>query len=231
MSPVVAALVGLAGVPLGWFASVLVERVPDYDRYVFRSPFRTEGSSPARIVGTIGLVAALFALVALRFERPADLVPYLAYALVVTVLALIDIDTLRLPDRLLLPYLAVSVPLVVAVSALLREPERITSAFVGAAVYFGFLFLVHLLFGPRALGFGDVKLAALMGLYVGWAADGTTATLSLVLWGMFIGFMIGAVTGIVLFISRQRSKHYPFGPFLVAGSLAAILLSQGLVAS
>lgn len=85
-------------------------------------------------------------------RAPADLAVYLLFGFVMVVLSVIDLDTLRLPARLVLPFLTVSVPLLVAVSAGLHEPDRITAAFTGALVYFGFLFLVRLALGPRPSG-------------------------------------------------------------------------------
>ena len=110
LAPVVA---GLSGIPLGWFASVLIERVPDYEHRVFTSPFRLAATPRGKLIAVSALLVAVNAALAIRFERPADLLPYLGYALVMVVLAVIDLDTLRLPDRLVLPALAVSVPLLV----------------------------------------------------------------------------------------------------------------------
>ncbi len=229
MDPLAPVVAGLLALPLGWVACFLVERVPDYEHHVLRRPFGLTATPARRVVGLTGVLVVLFVALGLRFERPADLAVYLGFGFVMVVLATIDLDTLRLPDRLVLPYLAISVALVVAVSTALAEPERITAAFTGGAVYFGFLFVVHLAFGPRALGFGDVKLAAVMGLYVGWVVETPVRALALVLWAMFLGFVVGALIGIVLYVVKRGSRHYPFGPFLVLGSLAAILLSLGLL--
>ena len=69
-----------------------------------------------------------------------------------------------------------------------------------AAIYFGFLFVAHLI-SPRGMGFGDVKLAAVMGLYVGWLGTTFVDALALVLWAMLIGFAVGSVFGFV------RARH------------------------
>ena len=74
------------------------------------------------------------------------------------------------------------------------SPSRIRYALVGAALYFGFLFVAHLI-SPRGMGFGDVKLAAVMGLYVGWLGSTLREALALVLWAMLIGFLAGSVFG------------------------------------
>ena len=62
------------------------------------------------------------------------------------------------------------------------------------------------------MGFGDVKLAALMGLYVGWLGTTTLDAVVLVLWAMLIGFVAGSVIGVVLLVARRRNRPFPFGP-------------------
>lgn len=232
---VVAAVVGVLALPAGWIACVLVERVPDRARRVFERPFRAESTSPNRTVATVVLVVVVAVLMA--SAAPTDgglqtLIPVVClvgFGYVLTVLALIDLDTQRLPDRLVLPSLAVSIPTVVATSVVLRQPDRVGAAFTGALVYFGFLFLVHLIAGPRAIGFGDVKLAALMGLWVGWTVHSPMRALGLVFWAMFLGFLVGAFLGIFLLAVRRGSHHYAFGPFLALGAVAAVVLAEGLL--
>jgi leader peptidase (prepilin peptidase) / N-methyltransferase len=227
--PVAVVVTALVALPLGWLATVLAERVPDYSRRVFERPFRPEGASRTRLVLLTVAISATSAGVAARFDRPLVVAAYLGFSFVLIALATIDIDTQRLPDRLLLPYLAASIPALVAVAVVLREPERITAAYLGAVAYFGFLFFVHLVLGPRAIGFGDVKLAAVMGLYLGFVVTSGGQALALVMWSMLIGFTGGALIGIVLLIAHGRSRHYAFGPFLALGAIVAMLLADGLL--
>jgi leader peptidase (prepilin peptidase)/N-methyltransferase len=79
------------------------------------------------------------------------------------------------------------------------------------------------------MGFGDVKLAAVMGLYLGWLAPSYTGVFALVLWGMLVGFVAGSVVGIVMLVTRRRSTPIPFGPFLATGALTVVLIGQHLV--
>ena len=90
-------------------------------------------------------------------------------------------------------------------------------------MYFGFLLVVHLAY-PRGMGFGDVKLAALMGLYLGWLGSSWVVALSLVLWAMLIGFVVGSVVGIGLLIVRRRNEPMPFAPFLALGTVVVVLV-------
>jgi leader peptidase (prepilin peptidase)/N-methyltransferase len=81
--------------------------------------------------------------------------------------------------------------------------------------------LVLALISPRGMGMGDVKLAGLLGLYLGWLGW------PVVLTGLFLGFLVQALLGLALLAVRRvdRRTELPFGPALLAGALAAALLS------
>jgi prepilin signal peptidase PulO-like enzyme (type II secretory pathway) len=74
-----------------------------------------------------------------------------------------------------------------------------------------------------------VKLAAVMGLYVGWLGSSLQEALALVLWAMLIGFLSGTLVGLLLLVVRRGSRPFPFGPFLAVGTVAAVMLSESLV--
>ena len=119
----------------------------------------------------------------------------------------------------MLPALVVSIPWIAVTSIVDGEPELIRFALVGGAIYFGFLFIAHLI-SPRGMGFGDVKLAAVMGLFVGWLGTTYVEALALVLWAMLIGFASGSVFGFaVLLRSASADRPFPFGPFLALGTV------------
>jgi leader peptidase (prepilin peptidase)/N-methyltransferase len=219
----------LLALPAGWLAGALVDRIPDkLPLFDPRYPVRLKGIDLLLYVGMV----VLFVLAAVRFDdAPAlQLAGYLLLFAALLALSVIDIRLFRLPDRIVLPTLAASIPLVAVASVLDDRPETIRYALVGAAVYFGFLFLAHLVY-PRGMGFGDVKLAALMGLYVGWLGESYGQAVALVLWAMLIGFVGGSIVGVVLLAMRRRSAPIPFGPFLALGTVVAVLASEGLVGS
>ena len=221
--PFVCAAIGL---PVGWFAGVLIDRVPD------RLPLRPLPG--VRLGGLHGLVMAamvvLFGLIGWRFwmEPPLFIAGYLLLGAMLLTVSVIDIALYRLPDRIVLPTLAASVVIVVVESLRASQSKQINYALVGALIYFGFLLVVHLI-SPRGMGFGDVKLAAVMGLYVGWLAPSYEGVLALVLWAMLIGFVSGSVVGIVALVNRRKSNPIPFGPFLALGCLTVVLIGQNLV--
>ncbi len=78
---------------------------------------------------------------------------------------------------------------------------------------------------PRGMGLGDVKLAFVLGLYLGWLGWGE------VFLGLFLGFLLGALIGVLLIATHLRSRkdHVPFGPFLAAGTLIAIIWGPALL--
>lgn len=161
----------------------------------------------------------LCAVVASSAARTAG---YLLLFGVLIAVSVIDVQQMRIPDVIVLPALVTSIALVVVVSLAEGRPRDIAIAAVGAGLYFGFLLFVHLVY-PRGMGFGDVKLAALMGLYLGWLGSSWIESVALVLWAMLIGFVAGSAVGIVLLVIRRRNEPMPFAPFLALGTIVVVL--------
>ena len=97
--------------------------------------------------------------------------------------------------------------------------ERLPAGLDRAAALFAFYFLLALVY-PAGMGFGDVKLAGVLGLFLGWLGWGELAV------GAFLGFLIGAVAGIGLIVAGRagRKTAIPFGPYMLAGALIAVLV-------
>ena len=221
------AVCGVLALPAGWFAGILYDRVPD-NLALFRPLARP------RLTGTylamhVTMIVA-FVLAANRFadESRLELADYLILFTALVALSYIDLDTLRLPDRIVGPLLVISIPLIVVTSLLQHDAVRIRYAIAGGAFYFVFLLVVHLII-PRGMGFGDVKLAAVMGLYVGWLGGSVTSAIQLTLYAMMIGFLVGSLAGLVVFAFRRKSRAIPFGPFLAFGTVVTIIFSAQLV--
>jgi leader peptidase (prepilin peptidase)/N-methyltransferase len=166
----------------------------------------------------------LFAAVALRFGFVPELPAFLFLAAVGLALALIDLDVQRLPDALTLPSLGVAAALLTVAAVTGDHPDALLGAAVGAAVLGAFYFVIWFAY-PAGMGFGDVKLAPTLGAYLGWLGYGVLAT------GAFLGFLYGGLVGIglVLFKEGGRKTKVPFGPFMLLGTLTAILVGQDLV--
>lgn len=166
---------------------------------------------------------ALFGLTAWHFSGSWATPAFLYLAGIGVALALIDIDVHRLPNKIVLPSYVV-VPLLLTIAswgdgnwdALLR-------AAIGGAGLYAFYFLLLFVY-PRGMGFGDVKLAGLLGMYLGWLGWGQLAV------GAFLGFLLGGLVGGALMAAQRatRKTAIPFGPFMIAGAYVAVLVGAGL---
>jgi leader peptidase (prepilin peptidase)/N-methyltransferase len=166
----------------------------------------------------------LFVAVGARFGLTPALLPFLVFTALAVALAGIDIDTLTLPRQLIYGG-AVAGAVLLTMSALLDgEPSRLLGALIGAAGAAAALFVLHEV-SPRAMGFGDVRFAGLIGLYVGWLG------LAQVPAALFLAFVLGAVVGLGWLAVRRggRRVQIPFGPFLAAGALVTVVWGQPLV--
>ena len=126
---------------------------------------------------------------------------------------MIDIDTHTLPNRILLPAYPVAAVLLGAAALVAGEPGRLLTALIGAGALFG-LYLALALISPGGMGLGDVKLAGLLGLflgYLGWAP---------LIVGAFGAFLLGGVFGLFLLATRRakRRSSIPFGPWMLLGA-------------
>jgi leader peptidase (prepilin peptidase)/N-methyltransferase len=168
--------------------------------------------------------AGLFVVMALRFGVHAVLPAYLYLAAVGLALAMIDIDTKRLPDVLTLPSYAVAAVLLGVAALVDHDGDAALRALVGA-VALGALYFTLLLIYPAGMGFGDVKLAPVLGAYLGWLGYGTLAV------GAFLGFLYGGLVGILAMAVGKagRKSKLPFGPFMLLGVLTAVLAGDQLV--
>jgi leader peptidase (prepilin peptidase)/N-methyltransferase len=170
----------------------------------------------------VALAAALGAWAANSHRGPvtATLIALLAAALVV--LAVIDARTLRLPDAIVLPLTAV-LGLGVIASALVGETSTGAALVAFACLAGGWLVYWVLAVVTGGLGYGDVKLAAVMALgvgIVGWVPS---------LFGTIVlPFALGGVVSMVLIVVGKRNLGIPFGPFMSAGGLL-MLIAPGVL--
>lgn len=163
----------------------------------------------------------LFALVVMRFlysEDQAWAIPaYLYLAAVSVALTLIDIDSRRLPDAIVLPSIGVMAVLLTIASALSGEWPRLMTAGLGGIVLFALYFAMAVAY-PRGMGFGDVKLAAVLGIALGWLGWGPLAV------GAFAAFLLGGVFSVGLLVTGRanRKTALPFGPWMLVGAAVGI---------
>lgn len=159
----------------------------------------------------------LFALVAWEFGLGWDLPAFLYFAAISVALALIDIEVHRLPNSIVLPSYVVAAVLLGAAALLDGDPAALVRVAIGGACLYVFYFILALIY-PGGMGFGDVKLAGVLGMYLtylGWAQ---------LLVGLFLGFFVGGVSGLVLVILRRagRKSKIPYGPYMLVGAWLAV---------
>ncbi|GAA2451303.1 prepilin peptidase [Agromyces soli] len=222
LAPQLLATVGLAvlGALLGWWplAAWATQNLTAPPPRGIRAVVATSASLTAVAFGALGW----------RFGRQLMDAPSLAvlgallvFAAAGTVLAVVDALEHRLPNAVLGPAgLAVATLLGVAAAldATGAGPRNALSAAVGAAVLFA-LFLAVALVSPRAMGMGDVKLAALVGGVLGWGGLTSWAT------GVFAMFLLGGLVAVVGLLLRRvpAGGAIPFGPAMLAGALLAVV--------
>jgi leader peptidase (prepilin peptidase)/N-methyltransferase len=172
---------------------------------------------PARYPLVELAVGAAFAATAIvLYDDPAELALGLIFVGVLAAITLTDLERGVIPNAVLLAGALICVPLVA-----LTDPASLGERAIAAAGAGGFLLAIALAY-PRGMGMGDVKLAAMMGLYLG----------SAVVPALVIGAFSGALVGIVLMASRgsgARKLAVPFGPFLALGGVVALLAGQQII--
>jgi leader peptidase (prepilin peptidase)/N-methyltransferase len=197
------------------------DNVPVISWLVLRGRCRDCGSPiswryPAGEALTAGLFAAVVAVEGLTWL----LVPELIFVSALLLVSQVDLEKRIIPDIVILPAAALGLPLMILLGP--APWWQWPVAGLGAA---GFLFLISEVYyrirHVEGMGMGDVKLALCMGVYLGPA----------VVPALFIGFLSGAVVGVILIGGRRGDAKtaLPFGPFLAAGAILALFFGRALI--
>jgi leader peptidase (prepilin peptidase)/N-methyltransferase len=170
--------------------------------------------------------AVVGALVGWRLGLAWPLASWCALVPAGVALAVVDARTRFLPTRLIWPTYGVVLALVALGALLSGDPRLLLVPLAWSAGTF-VVFYVLWWISPRSLGFGDVRLAALLGLALGQLGEGETVV------GIYAGFVLGAVFGLLLRVVRILPKgvHIPFGPWMLAGALVGLWWGGPLWAS
>ncbi|MFC4058209.1 prepilin peptidase [Planomonospora corallina] len=252
MDTLVTVLAGLLGLLVGSFLNVVIHRVPRAESLLRPGSHCPACSTPIRpwqnvpVLSWLALrgrcaacrepisaryplvelaTALLFAAVAARIGTAPELPAYLYLAAVAVALSVIDLDVHRLPDVIVLPSYAVGALLLAPAAAAGAGWTPALRALVAMAVLFAFYFALAW-FYPGGMGFGDVKLAGLLGLYLGWLGW------SAVVVGTFAAFLLGGLAGAALLVTGRagRKTAVPFGPAMLAGALLALFAAGPIAA-
>jgi len=245
MTVVIAALYGLLA---GSFLTVVVDRVPRGASVV--QPGSACGNCGLRLgprdlvpvlswlalrgkcrkchtsIGTEPLVlelstAFLFGLTAWHFGLSWRLPAFCVLMAGLVALSWIDLHSKRLPRAITHWTAIVGIPLLCVAALVEHEPRRIWMMLLGAAIAFAVMGLIYLA-SRGGLGDGDVRLAPLLGAYLGFLNPGLAPV------GLFFGFAAGALVGVALMALKRAGRRtaVPFGPFLALGTVLAIFFGQ-----
>ncbi|REE99662.1 prepilin peptidase [Thermomonospora umbrina] len=164
--------------------------------------------------------AAVVALLAWRIGPRPDLAAFVLLGVVAVLLAVIDAELKRLPDPLTLPSYPAGVALLGLAAPFTEDGgARLLHALLGMAALW-LLYAVQWFLVPGQLGFGDVKLAGVLGLYLGWLGPAAALT------GVLAIHVTGGLYALGLLITRRAGlrTQIPFGPFMLLGTLIAVLV-------
>jgi leader peptidase (prepilin peptidase) / N-methyltransferase len=173
---------------------------------------------PVRYPLTELAMAALFAatVLILGTAEAGELALGLALCALLVIVTLTDLERRVIPNTILLVGAMIGVGIAAA-----TDPSSLAERGIAAAAAGGFLFLIALAY-PRGMGMGDVKLVAVMGLYLGRAVAPA----------LLIGFAAGALVGLSM-IARKgavaRKQAIPFGPFLALGGIVGLWYGDAIV--
>ncbi len=234
----------LAGLAAGSFATAVAHRVPREMSLVFArsecpacgTPIAARDNVPvlgwlvlrgrARCCGApISLrypltelaVAVLFAVtVAVRWDDPAEIALDLVFTTMLATITLTDLEQRIIPNKILIAGALVGLAIVAP-----TDPGSLPERAIAAVAAGGVLFLAALAY-PGGMGLGDVKLAAVMGLFLGRAV--APAILLALIAGSAVGLALIARHG-----AAARKMAIPFGPFLALGAVVAMLVGNQLL--
>lgn len=196
------------------------DNIPVVSWLLLRGRCRTCAMSiPGRYPLVELLTGVLFAAVGIRFGADWALPAFLVLVGGQVAVSFIDLEHFLVPNRVLLAVLGVGGPLLVLAAVKGEGWDDMREMAIGAVIGFGLLLAINLI-NPRGMGMGDVKLAGVQGLFLGLLGVGH------VLLALFLGFLLGAVGGVMLIATglRTRKDHIPFAPYLATGALTCVLV-------
>lgn len=240
----VVALISLAGLAIGSFLNVVAHRLPRGESLISPPSHCPKCDTPIRwydnlpVLGWLLLrgrcrscgesiswrypavefaTGLLFALVAATQDDAIRIVLGLLLVTTLVPVTLIDLDTRRIPNAITLPSAIAALA-----AGLALDIEFVPEQLIAGAAAFAFFFIAASLY-PRGMGMGDVKLAGVLGLYLGRAVAPA----------IFIALITGVVVGVVIIArvgqAAGRKTAVPFGPFLALGGIVAFFVGDDIV--
>jgi leader peptidase (prepilin peptidase) / N-methyltransferase len=177
-------------------------------------------SHPARPAVQGVLTGLVLAGLAVRFGADVGLAAYSVVGIALVAIGMIDVESRIVPNRILYPAVFLAAPLFVITAAVDNRWGSLWHACACAAIGFLALFFVHLAY-PKGMGFGDVRLAGLVGGAAGWMGFRAAFV------AFFLMFLLGSVGGIVQIAVTHggRRSSIGFAPYMAAGTLAVVIFT------
>jgi leader peptidase (prepilin peptidase)/N-methyltransferase len=244
MKVALAAVGGLGGLIVGSFLNVVAYRLPRNESLVAPGSHCTSCGTAVKPYDNLPLVgwlllrgrcrachvqisaryplveavtAILAVAVILAKSSPHDIALGLGLVVVLVPVALIDFDHRIIPNKIMLPAAIAAL-----VIGLVTRPSGVPEQLIAGAAA-GAFFLVFAVAYPRGMGMGDVKLAAVLGLFLG-----RSVAVALIV-GVFVGAVVGGIVMARLGVAKGRKTAVPFGPFLAFGGVVGLLLGPTIV--
>ena len=181
-----------------------------------KEPYREVAALPGLRWKAAVVSALAAAAIGGRYGWDWSLLFLLPLVPVCVALSVVDWRTRLLPTYVIArSYVALAV-LVLLVTLLSGDTDALVRSVIGWLSTFAIFFVLWFI-APRGLGYGDVRLSGLLGMALGWVG------VPQLVMGMYTGFLLGGIGGLLLSAIRLfHRKHYPFGPFMVAGAFLGV---------
>ena len=159
-----------------------------------------------------------------------DVIGFVAFFAVSVALSIVDAREHRLPNKLVGLAAVIGIPTFATTALLMGDWQPLWRALACSAGAFAVYFVLHVLARTKnsaGLGAGDVKLAGVLGLYLGWISVDATVL------GIATGYVLGALFSLVLLAFRRahRTSRVAFGPWMLAGAWLVIAVAAANTAS
>jgi len=167
------------------------------------------------------ITGLIYLIIYLTYGLSVQTLIYIILSSALIIIAFIDLNEQIVPDVISLPGIVIGF----IISFFVLYISFINSA-LGVLVGGGIILIIGMagsvIFKKEAMGGGDVKLAAMIGAFLGWRY---------IIISLFLGFFLGALAGIILILSKAKSKEdvVPFGPFIVLGSFITLLWGEKII--
>ncbi len=167
------------------------------------------------------LTGLIYLIIYLIYGLSIQSLIYIILSSALIIIAFIDLNQQIVPDVISLPGMVIGFIISFFVPYILFTNSAL-GIFVGGGIILIIGLAGSVIFKKEAMGGGDVKLAAMIGAFLGWRY---------IIISLFLGFFLGALAGIFLILSRIKSREdvVPFGPFIVLGSFITLLWGEKII--